>query len=106
VWSIHYYNDGVAQTVLGLPDGLAARYVHVTDRMRSHGPHLGMPHTRAMGGGLFEIRLKSQEGIARVMYATQVGQRIVMLHAFVKKTDKTPVKELVLARQRLKEIQR
>lgn len=80
-----------------------ARYLHLTDRMLQYGPDLGMPHTRAMGGGLFELRLKSQEGIARVFYCTVVERRIVMLHQFVKKTEKTPPRELVVARQRMKE---
>jgi phage-related protein len=53
---------------------------------------------------LFEIRLKGREGIARVFYCTVVNQRIVMLHQFIKKTDKTPLKELNIARQRLKDI--
>ncbi|MFY0068381.1 type II toxin-antitoxin system RelE/ParE family toxin [Acinetobacter baumannii] len=51
-----------------------------------------------------ELRLKSQEGIARVMYCTLVGKRIVMLHSFVKKTQKTPKQDLNLALDRMKEV--
>ena len=72
--------------------------------MEMYGPDLGMPHTRAMGDGLFELRLKAGEGIARIFYCTRVGRRIVMLHQFIKKTDKTPAKELLLARTRMKEL--
>jgi len=72
--------------------------------MEVHGPDLGMPHTRAMGGGLFELRIKAAEGIARVFYCTVVERRIVFLHQFVKKTDKTPPKELQTARLRMKEV--
>lgn len=72
--------------------------------MEIYGPDLGMPHTKAMSGGLFELRIKSVEGIARVFYCTVVGKRIVFLHQFVKKTDKTPAKELQIARRRLKEV--
>lgn len=71
--------------------------------MEVYGPDLGMPHTRAMGGGLFELRIKAPEGIARVFYCTVVERRIVFLHQFVKKTDKTPAKEMRIARQRMKE---
>jgi phage-related protein len=71
--------------------------------MELYGPDLGLPHTRAMGEGLFELRLKSAEGIARVFYCTMMGKSIVMLHQFSKKTDKTPPKELAIARRRLKE---
>jgi len=72
--------------------------------MEIHGPDLGMPHTRAMGGGLFELRIKAAEGIARVFYCTVVERRIVFLHQFVKKTDKTPPKELQIARVRMTEV--
>jgi phage-related protein len=72
--------------------------------MEVYGPDLGMPHTRSMGEGLFELRLKAAEGIARVFYCTMVGKKIVILHQFIKKTDKTPSKELEIARRRLKEV--
>jgi phage-related protein len=72
--------------------------------MEVYGPDLGMPHTRAMGEGLFELRLKAGEGIARVFYCTLVGCRVVMLHQFVKKSDKTPLNQLKIARNRMKEV--
>ena len=68
------------------------------------GPNLGDPHTKAMGNGLFELRLKGAEGIARVFYCTLVGKRIVMLHSFVKKTERTPPRELDVALNRMKEV--
>lgn len=73
--------------------------------MEIHGPDLGSPHTKAMGDGLFELRLKAAEGIARVFYCTMVNHRIVMLHQFIKKTDKTPARELDVARTRKMEIE-
>ncbi len=72
--------------------------------MEAFGPDFGMPHTRAMGGGLLELRLKAAEGIAGVFYCTVIDRRIVFLHQFVKKTDKTPRKELQIATQRMKEV--
>ncbi len=63
-----------------------------------------MPHTKAMSDGLCELRVKGKEGIARVFYCTKVGKRIIMLHGFVKKTQKTPAKELRKAQQRLSEV--
>ena len=102
-WEITYHDENLQEAVLALPAGLLARYLHLTDRMLQYGPDLGMPHTRAMGAGLFEMRLKSQEGIGRVFYCTLLARRIVMLHQFVKKTDKTPAKEMAVARKRMKE---
>jgi len=74
--------------------------------MIEFGPNLGMPHTRAMGEGLFEVRVKGPEGIARVFYCTVVQRRIVMLHAFIKKSQKTPKRELDIAKRRLQEVLR
>ncbi len=104
-WEIVYYSDDLQQAILEFPAGLQARYIHLTDRMLNFGPDLGMPHTRAMGKGLFELRMKSKEGIGRVLFCTRPGRRIVMLHAFVKKSAKTPPKELKVARERMKEVQ-
>ncbi|ABA50322.1 type II toxin-antitoxin system RelE/ParE family toxin [Burkholderia pseudomallei] len=56
------------------------------------------------GGGLFELRPKGREGIGRVFYCTHVGQRVVVLHSFVKKTQETPQNELRTARVRLSEV--
>ena len=74
--------------------------------MEVYGPNLAMPHTRAMGDGLFELRIKAAEGIARIFYCTLVGQRIIFLHAFVKKTQKTPRGAIEIARERMKELKR
>src|SRR5438067_3963485 len=104
-WEIVYYNDDLEDVILGFPAGIQARYIHLTERMLTFGPDLGMPHTRAMGKGLFELRLKSKEGIGRVFFCTRPVRRIVMLHAFVKKSAKTPAKQLKIARQRMKEVQ-
>ena len=72
--------------------------------MLAIGPNLGEPHTKAMGGGLFELRLKGAEGIARVFYCALIGKRIVMLHSFVKRSPRTPQQELEVARSRMKEV--
>jgi phage-related protein len=103
-WAITYYSESLQNEILDLSAGFLARFLRYADRMELYGPDLGMPHTRAMGEGLFELRLKAAEGIARVFYCTMIGKRIVMLHQFIKKTDKTPPKELAIARRRLKEI--
>lgn len=103
-YSISYYSASVQTEILNLPDTLAARYVVLTRRMLALGPNLGEPHTKAFGDGLFELRLKGAEGIARVFYGTLVSRRIVILHSFVKKSQKTPRRELAIAERRLKEV--
>lgn len=105
-FTITYYSEIVQDDILALPETLAARYLVLTRRMVSIGPNLGEPHSKAFGNGLFELRLKGAEGIARVFYCTQIGRRIVMLHSFLKKSNKTPKRELETAESRLKEIKR
>jgi phage-related protein len=104
-WRISFYSARLQNEILELPAGLVARFLRYAEQMEIYGPDLGMPHTRAMGEGLFELRLKAAEGIARVFYCTAVGRRIVMLHQFIKKSGKTPRKELEIARRRRKEVQ-
>lgn len=103
-WIVSFYSERLEAEILDLPAGFVARFIRYAERMEIYGPDLGMPHTRAMGGGLFELRIKSQEGIARVFYCTRIGRRIIFLHQFVKKTDKTPRKELDIALGRMKDI--
>lgn len=103
-WRVSFHSAELQEEILGLPDGFVARFLRYAERMEVYGPDLGMPHTRAMGDGLFELRLKAAEGIARVFYCTLVGRRVVMLHQFVKKSEKAPRRELLIARSRMKEV--
>ena len=104
MFTIHYFSETVRLDVARLSLEMRARYATYTERMKQFGANLGMPHTRAMGGGLFELRLKGADGIARVFYCVVHEQRIVMLHSFIKKTPATPKRELEIARRRKKEM--
>ena len=103
-WQISYYNAKVAAYIEGWLSGVRANFLRIAEVMAELGPDIGMPHTRAMGAGLFEVRAKGREGIGRAFYCSIVGQRIVILHAIIKKTEKTPSHDLDIARARLKEV--
>ena len=103
-WEIIYYNEALQEKIFAFPIGIQARYIHLTERMRIYGANLGMPHTKAIKDGLFELRMKSTEGIGRVFFCTLVNKRIVMLHSFIKKTQKTPSRELKIAILRMNEV--
>lgn len=103
-WHIKYYNQKLEEAILNLPDGLLARYLRLTDLMCEFGANLGMPHTKALDGGLFELRVKSKEGIARVFFCTKIGKKIIMLNSFVKKSQKTPKNQLRIAKTRMSEV--
>ena len=103
-YRIEFFNEEVQADVLGWPAGIRASFTRIAERMMEHGPNLGLPYTRAMGDGLFEIRAKGQEGIGRALFCTVVGKRIVILHGFIKKTEQTPARALDAARRRMKEV--
>jgi len=105
-WCISFYSVRLEQEILRLSRALVARFIRYAERMEKFGPDLGMPHTRALGEGLFELRLKAPGGIARIFYCTLDGRRIMMLHQYVKKSEKTPPKELGIARRRMREVKR
>src|SRR5450756_279520 len=100
----HINNETVEAELDAWPVGLRARFRALTVRMEEYGPNLGMPHTRALGNGLFEIRAKAEEGIGRAFFCTMVGRKIIILHGFIKKTDKIPKRELDIALTRQKEV--
>ena len=104
IFRLSYYNETVEAELDAWPVGLRARFRALTVRMEEYGPNLGMPHTRALGNGLFEIRAKAEEGIGRAFFCTMVGRKIIILHGFIKKTDKTPKRELEIALTRQKEV--
>ncbi len=103
-WHITFYNDKVEQATLSFPPGILANFLHIAEMIEKFGPALGLPYTKAIGEGLFEIRAKGKEGIGRSFFCTVKGKEIVILHSFIKKSQKTPKRELATARKRLKEV--
>lgn len=103
-YTLHFYNAPVQAEIEGWPAGINASFTRIAEQMVETGPNLGLPYTRPLGDGLFEIRAKGKEGIGRAFFCALVGRRIVILHGFIKKTQQTPDKELKLARKRLKEV--
>lgn len=104
-YPIEYFHSRVKAEIETWPDGILADFARIVELLMEFGPNLRMPHSRAMGGGLFELRPHGREGIGRVFYCFVVRQRVVILHAFVKKTEDTPKQELRIARKRMKEVQ-
>src|SRR5512145_2879244 len=104
-WSVATLNETVDAELADLPPDMRARLVRISELIESVGlPNVKEPHVRHIRGPLWEIRLKGKAGIARALYVTAREQRVVILRAFVKKTEKTPAGEIVLALQRAKEL--
>ena len=104
-YSIEYFHTRVQAEIENWPVDVLADYARIVELLIEHGPNLRLPHSRAFGGGLFELRPRGKSGIGRAFYCFLVGQRVVVLHAFVKKSQQTPEQEIKLARKRMKEIQ-
>lgn len=105
LWTVEFLNNVVEAEFLALPKDIQARLVRITDLIESQGlENLGMPYVRHLQGKLWEIRGKGQSGIARAMYVTLIGRRVVIVRVFIKKSQKTPPGEIALALSRAKEI--
>lgn len=103
MFTVDFY-QGVEDAILEMPPKIQARMLKLLELMELHGANLGAPHTAPMGGGLFEVRAKAKEGIGRALFCYMKHERIYILHAFIKKTQKTPLRDLDLAKARLKEV--
>lgn len=97
--------DIVDEEIAALPVKLRARMIRLLEMVENVGlDQMREPHVRQIDGKLWELRAKAEEGIARGLYVTVTGRRVVVLHVFVKKTQKTPRGAIALARERMKEI--
>jgi len=103
-YEIEYFHARVLAEIESWPVDVLADYARLVELLTEHGPNLRLPHSRALGEGLFELRPRGQSGIGRAFYCFLVGKRVVVVHAFVKKTQQTSDRELKLARKRAKEI--
>ncbi len=104
-WTVEFLNRAVEGELLALPKNMQARFLRVVDLLVEFGPQdVGMPYVRPLRDKLWEMRLSGKAGIARALYVAVPGRRLVVLHVFVKKTEKTPRRAIELALARMKEI--
>jgi phage-related protein len=104
-WHITFYSPKVEADTRAFPKGILASFLHIAEMIVQFGPNLGKPYVGSLGQGLYEIRSKGPEGIGRSLYCTLKGQEVIVLHSFIKKSQKTPQRDLALARKRMKEVQ-
>lgn len=103
-FEISYFHKRVLAEVESWPVDILADYARLIELLTAHGPNLGLPHSRALGDGLFEVRPRGRSGIGRAFYCFVTGRQIIVLHAFIKKTQNTPHSDLRVARKRMKEV--
>ncbi len=103
-WTIDFYNERVHQEIKSWPNDVYADFLHLASLLHEHGVDLRMPHSRALGKGLFELRCRGKEGDGRAFYCMLTGRTIVILHSLIKKTPETPPDDIRFARKRQKEV--
>ena len=98
-------NAAVDGELAALPSDLRARFLHIGEMLESLGPFkVREPYVKPLGSKLFEMRMKGKSGIARAIYIAVSGQRLVVLHVFIKKSNKTPHGAIRIAMQRAREV--
>jgi phage-related protein len=108
-WKVEGYQDArgrcpVNEFLDALPAGDRARVVRTIELLKTYGVELGMPYSRHLTGKLWELRISSGRLDYRVLYFAHSGHRFVLLHAFSKKTQKTPRREIEVALRRMAEL--
>lgn len=103
VWTVETLNKDVDFELEAFPQDMRGRFIRVIDLIEEFGlPKIGLPHVRSLGKKLWEIRVSGRDGIGRGIYIVANGKRVVVVHVFIKKTEKTPASALQTALQRAK----
>jgi phage-related protein len=104
-WRVEFLDDGVEAALEALPVDIRASFLRISRLIESEGIHkLREPYVKHLEGPVWEMRMKGRDGIARAAYVTATGQRVVVVHVFPKKTQKTPRREIETALRRAKEV--
>jgi phage-related protein len=105
-WTVEFLDKDVQALLDALPEDMQAHFRRIVEVIRLHGlERLHEPYVKHLEDKLWEMRLKGKSGIARAVYVTAIGRRVVVVHVFTKKTEKTPRHEIKIAHKRAKEVQ-
>ncbi len=105
VWRVEILDKRVERELDALAIDIRQRFLRIVELVELHGlAAMREPHIKHLEGKLWEMRMKGKDGIARAIYVTAERERVVVLHAFTKKTQKTPARALDVARTRAKEV--
>jgi phage-related protein len=105
-WSVEFLNEEVRKALDDFPFDIRASFQRIVELIQSHGlERVREPYVKHLEGPLWEMRMKGKSGIARAIYVTAIGKRIVIVHVFAKRTQTTPRREIIKALKRAKDIQ-
>jgi phage-related protein len=105
-WTVEFYKsiDGkepVKKFFNSLSPSARAKIVKLIDLLSDYGVLLKEPYTKQVRGKIRELRIKDSQGAVRILYFTFTGKRFILLHGFIKKTNKIPEKEIEIAEKRM-----
>jgi phage-related protein len=104
-WTVETLNAVVDDEIAALPGDMQARYLRFAEIIQQAGLQaLPRDAVKHLEGRLWELRITGRDGISRAIYVTASGQRVVVVRVFIKKTQKTPPRELAIARRRAREV--
>lgn len=105
-WTVICLNARVEAELYSLPKDMQAHFLHISELLQEFGPQqVGLPHVRPLGNKLWEMRLTGRAGIGRAIYVAASGQKLIVLHVFIKKSQKTPKGAIQTALRRLRELE-
>lgn len=110
-YNIEFYSkengeEPAREFILGLAPKMQAKILRIIDLLETNGPQMRLPYSEYLEDGIFEIRAKQSTNISRVLYFFAAKQEIIFTNGFVKKTQKTPKREIDLARKYRKDYER
>ena len=105
-WSVEFLDDSVETALESMPRDIVASFLRIVHLIEAKGlPEVREPYVKHLEGPIWEMRMKGRDGIGRAAYVTAAGRRVVVVHVFGKKTQKTPRREIETALRRAKEVQ-
>ena len=104
-WTVETLNETVDGELTDLPDDMRARFMRIAELIEAAGlTHVREPHVKHLRGPIWEMRLSGRAGIARALYVVAPNRRVVVVRAFVKKTQAVPAREITIALRRAQEL--
>ena len=104
-WTVEFLDRDVQAELYAMPADIIASFIRIMDMIESYGlERMREPYVKHLEGAVWEMRMKGKDGIARAAYVTATGRRVVVVHVFPKKTQKTPRREIQIALRRAKEV--
>jgi phage-related protein len=105
MWTVGFYADEAIAEVKALPRDLQAKFDRIVQMIEANGlEKMREPYVKHIDGKIWEMRMIGRDGIARSLYMTAIGRRVVVLRTFIKKTQKTPRSEIAIALRRAKDV--